>query len=152
VRCFHCNWIFLQGLYDLVRLFYTYVGFEVFTAVTMKTAVFWDVALCRSSVNRRFRGTYRLHLQGSHLLTLVPRSRTFLPWRWRRYIPPKHRFTQDPHSDTSQKTAVFIFYSCLRLKIMFSFTFTICGVMINIAASYSVSSASEPQLGGQVLW
>jgi hypothetical protein len=40
------------------------VRFEVFTAVTMKNAVFWDVAPCRSCVNRRFGGTYRLHLQG----------------------------------------------------------------------------------------
>jgi hypothetical protein len=39
------------------------VRFEVFTAVTMKNAVFWDVALCRSGVNRRFGGMYRLHLQ-----------------------------------------------------------------------------------------
>jgi hypothetical protein len=30
----------------------------------MKSAVFWDVAPCRSCVNRRFGGTYRLHLQG----------------------------------------------------------------------------------------
>jgi hypothetical protein len=30
------------------------VRFEVFTAVTMKSAVFWDVAPCRSCVNRRF--------------------------------------------------------------------------------------------------
>jgi hypothetical protein len=30
------------------------VGFEVFTAMTMKNAVFWHVALC---VNRRFGGT-----------------------------------------------------------------------------------------------
>jgi hypothetical protein len=44
----------------------------------------------------------------SHLLTLVPRSRIFLPWRWRRYVPPKCRFTHDLHSDTSQKTAFFI--------------------------------------------
>jgi hypothetical protein len=36
------------------------VGFETFTAVTMKNAVFWDVAPCRSCVNRRFGGTYRL--------------------------------------------------------------------------------------------
>jgi hypothetical protein len=41
-----------------------YVRFEVFTAVTMKKAVFWDVAPCRYGVNRRFEGTYRLHLQG----------------------------------------------------------------------------------------
>jgi hypothetical protein len=38
-------------------------------------AVFWDVAPCRYFVNRRFGGTYGLHLQGiSYLLTLVHRS------------------------------------------------------------------------------
>jgi hypothetical protein len=41
-----------------------YVRFEVFTAVTMKNAIFWDMAPCSSCVNRRFGGTYRLHLQG----------------------------------------------------------------------------------------
>jgi hypothetical protein len=30
----------------------------------MMNAVFWDVAPCRSCANRRFLGTYRLHLQG----------------------------------------------------------------------------------------
>jgi hypothetical protein len=33
----------------------------------MKVAVFWDVALCGPYVNRHFRGTYRLHLQGRKL-------------------------------------------------------------------------------------
>jgi hypothetical protein len=33
-------------------------------AVTMKNAVFWDVAPCISCVNRRFGGTYRLHFHG----------------------------------------------------------------------------------------
>jgi hypothetical protein len=42
-----------------------YVKFEVFTAVTMKNAVFWDVALCRSCLNRRFGGTYRLQPQSA---------------------------------------------------------------------------------------
>jgi hypothetical protein len=41
-----------------------YVRFEIFIAVTMKNAVFWDVVPCKSSVNRRFGGTYRLHLKG----------------------------------------------------------------------------------------
>jgi hypothetical protein len=41
--------------------------FKVFTAVTMKNAVFWDVMPCRSCVNRRFGGTYRLHLQGGNI-------------------------------------------------------------------------------------
>jgi hypothetical protein len=43
-----------------------------------------------------------------HLLTLVPRSLIFLPWRWKRYVPPKRRFTQDLHGTTSQKTTFFI--------------------------------------------
>jgi hypothetical protein len=90
------------------------VRFEVFTAVTMKNAVLWDVAPCRSCVNRRFGGMYRLHLQAgvcSHLLMLVPRSRIFLPWRRRRYVPPKRRFTQDLHGTRAQKTTFFISYS-----------------------------------------
>jgi hypothetical protein len=32
---------------------YLDVGFEVFTAMTMKKAVFWDVTPCRSCVNRQ---------------------------------------------------------------------------------------------------
>jgi hypothetical protein len=40
------------------------VRFEVFTAMIKKNAVFWDVAPCRYFVNRRFGGTYPLHLQG----------------------------------------------------------------------------------------
>jgi hypothetical protein len=37
--------------------------FEVFTVATMKIAVFWDVVLCTSCVNRRFGGTYAHRLQ-----------------------------------------------------------------------------------------
>jgi hypothetical protein len=42
----------------------THVRFEVFMAVTMKKAVFWDVAPCRCGVNQSFGGTYPFHLQG----------------------------------------------------------------------------------------
>jgi hypothetical protein len=49
---------------DLKVMINVYVRYEVFTAVTMKNAVFWDVAPYRSCVNIRFGGTYRLHLQG----------------------------------------------------------------------------------------
>jgi hypothetical protein len=38
--------------------------FEIFTAVTMKNAVFWDVTPCDPCMNRCFVGTYRLHHQG----------------------------------------------------------------------------------------
>jgi hypothetical protein len=44
----------------------------------------------------------------NHHLTLVPRPRFSLPGSWRRYVPPKRRFTQDLHGATSQKTAFFI--------------------------------------------
>jgi hypothetical protein len=38
--------------------------FEVFTAVVMKSIIFWDMRPCSPlSFNRRFGGTYRLHLQ-----------------------------------------------------------------------------------------
>jgi hypothetical protein len=37
---------------------------EVFTAVTMKNAVFWDVMPSGSCKNRRFGGTQRLHHKG----------------------------------------------------------------------------------------
>jgi hypothetical protein len=41
------------------------LGFEVLTAVVMKSATFWDITLCsKLEVNRHFRGTYRLHLRG----------------------------------------------------------------------------------------
>jgi hypothetical protein len=33
------------------------VRFEVFTAVTMKNGIFWDVTPCGSCNNRRFGGT-----------------------------------------------------------------------------------------------
>jgi hypothetical protein len=41
-----------------------FVRSEVFMAVTMKNAIFWDVAPCGTCKNRRFRRMYCLHLQG----------------------------------------------------------------------------------------
>jgi hypothetical protein len=41
------------------------LGFEVFTAVVMKSIIFCDITQCSPlRVNRRFGETYRLHLQG----------------------------------------------------------------------------------------
>jgi hypothetical protein len=37
---------------------FEFVRFEVFTAVTMKKAVFLDVALCRCGVNRQYPINY----------------------------------------------------------------------------------------------
>jgi hypothetical protein len=43
---------------------FAHVRFEVFTAVTMKNGVFWDVTQFSSGKNRRFGGTCRLLHQG----------------------------------------------------------------------------------------
>jgi hypothetical protein len=44
---------------------FIYAGFEVLTAVVMKSIIFWDITPCSPlSFNRRFGGTYRLYLQG----------------------------------------------------------------------------------------
>jgi hypothetical protein len=52
------------GKWENTRGINVYVRFNVFTAVTMKNAVFWDVSPCRSCVNRRFGGICHLHIQG----------------------------------------------------------------------------------------
>jgi hypothetical protein len=36
---------------------------EIFMAVTMKNAIFWDITPCGSCKNRRFGGMYRLNRQ-----------------------------------------------------------------------------------------
>jgi hypothetical protein len=47
------------------------VGFEIFTAVTMKNDVFWGVAPCKCGrLNRRFGGSYRHHLQGRKIFII----------------------------------------------------------------------------------
>jgi hypothetical protein len=54
------------------------------------SVVFWDVAPCRSYVNRRFGGTYRLHLQGTEE-PAADDSRRYEPRR-PRYSVPSHSF------------------------------------------------------------
>jgi hypothetical protein len=61
------------------------VGFEVFTAVVIKSIIFWDVTPCSLA------------------------EKIFLPRRWRRYVPPKRRLHLNRlHGVTSQKMTLFI--------------------------------------------
>jgi hypothetical protein len=46
---------------------YSIVRVEVFTAVTMKNVVFWDVTPCASYKSRYFGRTYRLRHQGGEI-------------------------------------------------------------------------------------
>jgi hypothetical protein len=101
-----------------------YVGFEVLTAVVMKstTRIFWDITPCAPlKVNRRLGETYRLHLQ----VRRISRARTqpesrwqaeliLRPWRWRWYVPPKRRLTFNGlHRVVSQKILLFRVLVCL---------------------------------------
>jgi hypothetical protein len=76
----------------------------------MNSIIFWDMTPCSLlSCNRRFGGTYRLHIQG--------RAELFLrPWRLRRYIPPKRRLQlKRLHDVISQKMILFIiYYYCFK--------------------------------------
>jgi hypothetical protein len=63
---FHRNWhsYLRNALSRELGLKLLYVGFDVLTAVVMKSIIFWDISLCSTlKVNRRFGGTYRFHLQ-----------------------------------------------------------------------------------------
>jgi hypothetical protein len=52
----------------------------------MKNTVFWDMAPCRYFVNRRFGGTYRLHLQSrSNPRAMNQREQTAVDWVTVRY-------------------------------------------------------------------
>jgi hypothetical protein len=74
--------------------------FEVFTAVTMKNAIFWDAEPCGSCKSPGFGVTYHLHHQGDKN-------------QWaRNSVPPNRRFLQEPHGVTSQKT---VFSRCQTL-------------------------------------
>jgi hypothetical protein len=49
------------------------VGFEVLTAMVMKSSIFWDIPPWSTlKVNRRFGGTSRLHLQGRRISLTEP--------------------------------------------------------------------------------
>jgi hypothetical protein len=126
------RWFFTHGQcflnfchYQTVVSITICVRFEVFTAVTMKKAVFWDVVPCRNSVNRRFGGTYSLHLQGRRKKKIRKRRTSLLTcsrWFFARGFSstfkmeairsPKSRLTQYLHGATSQKTAFFSITIC----------------------------------------
>jgi hypothetical protein len=77
-----------------------------------QNTVFWDVASCSYFVNRRFGGTYRLHLQGRRLQLSVHAGSSlvdcFNPEDGGDTFLPKRQLTKYLHGATSQKTVFFI--------------------------------------------
>jgi hypothetical protein len=80
-------------------------------SVKMKSTIFWDITLCSPlGVNRRFGGTYRLHLQGwKNKLSTKPAWKQVASSCWWRYVPPKHLLALNGlHRIISQKMVLFI--------------------------------------------
>jgi hypothetical protein len=104
------------------------VRFEVFTAVTLKNGVFWDVMLCGSCKNRRFGGTYapiirvtRIGELGTTLAVtkcrehwmrvmanIVPSSPIFVTLMMEALSSPETSVLTRPHDITSQKMPLTI--------------------------------------------
>jgi hypothetical protein len=95
---------------------------ELCWASSVKNAVFWDVAPCRSCVNRRFGGTYRLHHQGRKIRERGTSVSRWLLTEW--CASPKRRFTQNLHGATSKKTALFIVTAVKTSNLTSSVKFT----------------------------
>jgi hypothetical protein len=71
------------------------VEFQVFTAVVMKSTIFWDTTSCSPlNVNRSFGGSYRLHLQGR----IMSRARYQREIRW--------QAEGNPHTRLQMKEAI----------------------------------------------
>jgi hypothetical protein len=82
------------------------LGFEVSTAVTMKNAVFWDVAPCRScEMNQRFGVTYCLHLQDKNQWARNRREQVDSD-----YIPEKKLFIVAAVITSNTTKSLFILY------------------------------------------
>jgi hypothetical protein len=69
----HNNGLSIRLLYSAyVKTSQGNVRSEVFMTLAIKNSVFWDMAPCRSCMNRRFGGTYRPHLHGWEILEEEP--------------------------------------------------------------------------------
>jgi hypothetical protein len=68
LSCLLVHKLFVRTVLTPGGLGSTCAGYEVLTASVMKSAIFLDIMPCSPlKVNRRFGGTYRLHLQGRRI-------------------------------------------------------------------------------------
>jgi hypothetical protein len=85
-------------------IFQFILGFEVLTAVVMKSIIFWDITPCSAfKVNRRFGGTYRLHLQGRKISGA--RNRRESRWKAELCFPPVYFSIMKMEATLSSETS-----------------------------------------------
>jgi hypothetical protein len=113
-----------------------FLGSEIFTAVIMKSSIFWDITACNPlKVNGHFGGTCQPHIQGRRInLTKIENEACskqsitawliLRPWRWRRHIPLKRRLTFiGLHGLISQKTELFLSLFCVGGIVLYEILF-----------------------------
>jgi hypothetical protein len=104
------------------------VGFEVLTAVVLKSSTFWDITSCSPlKVNRHFGGPCLFHLQGRRIsrgdlclpsaLALAFLWRILLSLIWSRHVPPKRLFTfNGVHGVISRKKELSTVNLCIHAQ------------------------------------
>jgi hypothetical protein len=105
-----------------------------------KNVVFWDVAPCRSCVNRRFGGTYRLHLHPKNLKS---------------YHSSTHSTTRDASKQEYQLLCTlssFIDAGAIAPSLVFSSSSTIHALMLPALASVCSVNASTTPDGSRTLY
>jgi hypothetical protein len=116
------------------------------------------------SVNRRFGGTYHIHL-ASCLLAGFLLNLFLRPWGWRRYVPPKRQLTLNRlHSVISQNLILFIttavrtsnptfpswfskIFSCFHLDLIFDWKSNLahaCAKQTAVSMKYFLNVAQKP--------
>jgi hypothetical protein len=88
-----------------------YVRFEVFTAVTIRNAVSWDMMPCGSCKNRSFGWTYRLHQVGKDQWArnnAFPSLLILSTLMMLATCSAESSFLQEPHGVISHNSAFFI--------------------------------------------
>jgi hypothetical protein len=124
-----------------------FVWFEVLTQRLWRmpsSGMFHRVALVRTDVSEeRSTSIIRVtRIMRRLLVTANVPSSPLSPWWWRCYVPPKHRFFQEPHVITSQKTAFFhMFDSCYGLQMFLLFLF------IQFLTAFLTTPAEMPLAG-----
>jgi hypothetical protein len=69
---------------------YLFVGFEVLTPVVMESTIFWNITPCTPlKFNRRFGGTYRLHLYGRRISRVLLATNFHAGFSLRLFIDPE---------------------------------------------------------------
>jgi hypothetical protein len=120
----------------------------------MENAVFWDVTLCSSCQNKRFRGRQSFHHQSDKNRWVRNVNSKQQPTR----VGKKYYFLHEPHDVTSQKTAFFIVITVQTSNLAQNYSLGLCSgevicllwgtkkVLISHKTAFFIVTAVKPQI------